>query len=100
MTAPSIERMTTLATQIAEKTKIITEYLNAKGLEAASFDADGLAEFPIPPEDEGPSKARLELVALTKELHDIALTPKEGLRYLAWDVRVAAEHNCYQTQPS
>ncbi len=86
MTKASVERMATLATHIAEKTKIITDYLTAKGLEAASFDAGGLAEFPIPSEDEAPFKARLELVALTQELHDIALTPKEGLRYLAWDV--------------
>jgi len=86
MATASVERMTALATQIAEKTKIIRDYLTSKGLEAASFDASGLAEFPIPSEDESPFKARLELVALTQELHDIALTPKEGLRYLAWDV--------------
>lgn len=83
----SIERMTALATEISEKTKIVADYLSSKGLDAASFDANGLAEFPIPPEDEIPSKARLELAAATKELHDISLGPKEGLRYLAWDVR-------------
>lgn len=86
MATASVERMASLAAQISEKTKIITDYLTAKGLEAASFDAGGLAEFPIPSQDEVPFKARLELVALTQELHDIALTPKEGLRYLAWDV--------------
>jgi hypothetical protein len=79
--------MTALATEISEKTKIIAEYLSSKGLDAASFDTNGLAEFPIPPEAEIPSKARLELAAATKELHDISLGPKEGLRYLAWDVR-------------
>ena len=86
MAAASVQRMTTLSQEIADKTKIITDYLSSKGLEAASFDVNGLAAFPIPPEDEEPYKARLELVALTKELHDIAVGPKEGLRYLAWDV--------------
>jgi hypothetical protein len=82
----SVQRITALSDEISVKSKIITDYLTSKGLEAASFDVNGLAEFPIPPEDEVPFKARLELVAATKELHDIALGPKEGLRYLAWDV--------------
>lgn len=86
MTLPSVERMTTLSADIAAKTKIITDYLTSHGLDAASFDVNGLAEFPIPSTDEEPFRARLELVALTKELHDICLGPKENLRYLAWDV--------------
>ena len=98
--AGSVERMTTLATQIAEKTKIITDYLTAKNLEAASFDVNGLAEFPIPSEDKVPFNARLELVALTQELHDIALTPKEGLRYLAWDVSLIKHHKSTPFSPT
>ena len=82
----SVQRMSALAEEIAAKTKIVTEYLSSRGLEAASLDADGLAEFPISPQDEVPFKARLELIAATKELYDISLGPKEGLRYLAWDV--------------
>ena len=84
--SPSIDRMTQLSSDIAKNTKIITEYLSSKGLEAASFDVDGLDEFPISATDEVPFKARLDLIAATKELHDVALGPKEGLRYLAWDV--------------
>lgn len=78
--------MTQLSNDIAKNSKIITDYLSSKGLEAASFDVNGLDEFPIAPSDEVPFKARLELIAATKELHDVALGPKEGLRYLAWDV--------------
>lgn len=81
----SINRMTVLAKEISEKTTIITGYLTSKGLEAASFDVNGLAEFPIPPENEIPFKARLDLAAATKELHDISVGPKESLRSLAWD---------------
>jgi len=88
MAPATVERMTALSRDISEKTKIITDYLTAKGLDAASFDVNGLAEFPISPEDEGPYKARLDLIELTKELHDTAVGPKEGLRYLAWDVSI------------
>lgn len=84
----SIQRMTALAEVIAEKTKIVTDHLSSQGLDAASLDADGLAEFPISPEDDVPFKARLDLLGATKELYDISLGPKEGLRYLAWDVCV------------
>lgn len=82
----SLDRLTDLSNEIAQNTKILTEYLSSKGLEAPSFDVNGLTEFSISPNDEAPLKARLELIAATKELHDLALGPKEGLRYLAWDV--------------
>ena len=71
----------------AMNTKIVTDYLESKGLAAPSFDVDGLDEYPIPPTEEVPFKARLKLISLTKEMHDLALGPKEGLRFLAWDVR-------------
>lgn len=86
MAPASVERMAAIAQDISKKTKIITDYLSANGLEAPSFDVDGLAEFRIPPSEEEPHKARLDLIGLTKELHDIAIGPKESLRYLAWDV--------------
>jgi hypothetical protein len=75
-----------LSNTITECSKIVTDYLTTKGLEAPSFDVNGLAEYPIPPSDEAPFKARLKLIEATKELHDPALGPKEGLRFLAWDV--------------
>ncbi|RDL40163.1 S-adenosyl-L-methionine-dependent methyltransferase [Venustampulla echinocandica] len=81
----SLEKLTTLSNEISKNTKILTDYLSSKGLEAPSFDVDGLDEFPISPEDEEPFKARLALIAATKELYDISLGPKESLRYLAWD---------------
>jgi len=81
--------MTRLADEISENTKILTEHLASNGLEAASFDVDGLDEFPISTNDEIPFKARLDLIAATKELHDISLGPKESLRYLAWDVSIS-----------
>ena len=87
----SLERITDLSNEISKNSKVLTDYLSSKGLEATSFDVDGLDEFPISPADEEPYKARLNIIAATKELHDLSLGPKEGLRYLAWDV---SEVNC------
>lgn len=82
----SLKRITALSDEISKNSKILTDYLGEKGLEAASFDVDGPDEWPISPSDEEPFKARLNLIAATKELQDLSLGPKEGLRYLAWDV--------------
>jgi hypothetical protein len=83
----ALNSLTKLSNEIAENTKIVTDYLESKGLTVPSFDVDGLDEYPIPPNEEVPFKARLKLISLTKEMHDLALGPKEGLRILAWDVR-------------
>jgi hypothetical protein len=87
MALASVQRMSALAEQIQQKTKIVTDFLTSKGLDAASFDVNGLSEFPISSDDAVPHKARQELIGLTKDLHDISVGPKESLRYLAWDVR-------------
>jgi len=83
----ALNSLTKLSNEIAENAKIVTDYLESKCLAAPSFDVDGLDEYPIPPTEEVPFKARLKLISLTKEMHDLALGPKEGLRFLAWDVR-------------
>jgi len=80
-----------------KNTKIITEYLSSKGLEAASFDVNELDEFLIALTDEIPFMARLELIAATKELHDVALGLKEGLRCLACDVRFSSDTHFLNT---
>jgi hypothetical protein len=82
----AVNRLTELATTIEENTKIVTDYLTSKGLSTPSFDVDGLEEFPIPSTDKEAFTARLSVIAATKELHDLAVGPREGLRYLAWDV--------------
>ena len=87
--------MTNLSNEIAKNTRILTEYLSSKSLEAPSFDVNGLDEFPVSPNDEVAFKARLDLIAATKELHDVTLGPKEGLRFLAWDVRATPDSRVY-----
>jgi len=82
----SITHLTTLATTIAENTKIITDYLLLKNLPAPSFDVNGLTELPISPADKEAWTARSKVVSATRELHDLTVGPKESLRHLAWDV--------------
>jgi hypothetical protein len=79
-------RLTELASTIAENTKVITEYLTSKNLPPPSFEADGLDGLSISPEDKDASAARSKLVAATRELHDLTVGPKEILRHLAWNV--------------
>ncbi|KAK7908333.1 O-methyltransferase- family 2 [Apiospora marii] len=80
----SIERMAQLSTLISDTTKILTDFLAAKGVDAQSLSVDDLADFPVSPDDSKPFKARTDLIEATRELHDIALGPRESLRALAW----------------
>lgn len=79
-------RITELSSSIAENSRVIIGYLTSKNLPAPSYDVDGLTELSISPADKEAFAARSNLIAATKELHDIVLGPKEVLRHLAWDV--------------
>lgn len=79
-------KITQLADEIARSSKVITDYLAENNLAAPSFDEDGLNELAISPTVENAYTARSRLISATKELHDLAVGPKEGLRHLAWDV--------------
>ncbi|KAL7785870.1 S-adenosyl-L-methionine-dependent methyltransferase [Trichoderma ceciliae] len=85
-TESSVDHLTTLSRAIEEKTRILTDTLRAKGLEAPSYDANGLSDFPLTEVDEEAMRARKEIVALTKELHDLVLGPRESLKNMAWEV--------------
>lgn len=80
----SIERMAQLSALISDTTQILTDFMVAKGIDAQSLSFDELADFPVSPDDSKPFKARTELIEATRELHDIALGPRESLRALAW----------------
>lgn len=83
-TESSVDRLITLSKDIEEKTRYLTDALRSKGLEAPCYKADGLSDFPLT-EIEA-VRARQELVALTKELHDLVLGPRESLKNMAWEV--------------
>lgn len=90
-------RITELSGAIAENSKVITDYLAARNLPAPSFDVDGLTELAISPADPEAFAARSNLIAATKELHDLVLGPKEHLRHLAWDVKLPNLNRCIKT---
>jgi hypothetical protein len=75
-----------LSNIITEKTKVLSDYLESKGSGLPSFNIDGLAEYPISPEETIPFEARLDLIAASKELYALAHGPKDHIRNLCWDV--------------
>ncbi|KND88663.1 6-hydroxytryprostatin B O-methyltransferase [Tolypocladium ophioglossoides CBS 100239] len=84
-TESPLDRLIFLSREIEEKTRVLTDHLRAKGLQAPSFHPDGLADFPLAQLDTEAKEARMEVIALTKELYDLTLGPREGLKTLAWD---------------
>ncbi|KAE8329587.1 hypothetical protein BDV39DRAFT_213720 [Aspergillus sergii] len=83
MTSPN--RLIALSNVIAEKTKVITDFLASKGLEPPSFDVDGLADYAISVDDKEAFEARLELIAASKELYALSHGPKDHIRNICWD---------------
>ncbi|KAL7897364.1 S-adenosyl-L-methionine-dependent methyltransferase [Trichoderma sp. SZMC 28014] len=79
----SVDRLTTLSKHIEEKTRYLTDALRSKGLDAPSYKADGLSDFPLTEVEV--VRVRQELVAMTKELHDLVLGPRESLKSMAWE---------------
>lgn len=90
-----VERLGRLSRSIEDNTRILTDRLRSQGIEAPSFDLDGLADFPLKDADTEALRARDEVVALTQELHDLVLGPREGLKNLAWDVSFSSLSNIH-----
>lgn len=95
---PAVEsptaRLTSLAHEIEDRTKVLTTYLNAKGLEAPSLAVGGVSDFPLAGADESVRRAREDLVSLTQELRDLALGPRASLKSLGWEVRFPLTSTC------
>jgi len=89
-------RITQLADEISQTSKIIADYLASKNLPAPTFDEDGLTELSISPDDKEAYSARSKLVAATKELNALAVGPKESVRHLAWDVNIPLLNPCFE----
>ncbi|KAK4665140.1 uncharacterized protein QC763_0077980 [Podospora pseudopauciseta] len=79
-------RLAQLSHTNLEKTKIVTDHLASHNLTAPSWDVDGAVDFPIPESASEAYTARVDLIATTKELHDLTLGPKQGLSWLSWDI--------------
>lgn len=84
----SVTHLAALAEAIQTKTASLTNSLSEKHLEAPSFDLGGEAIFPVAQLDSASAATRNELIALTQELHDLLVGPKDTLKNLAWNASI------------
>lgn len=82
----SINRLTALSKSIDKKTRLLAEHLATRGLEAPSLERHGRVDFPVTEVGGEALQARLDILAMTKELHELVLGPREDLKNLSWDV--------------
>lgn len=76
--------MVALSKKIAEETERLEKYMKANGLAMPAFDVDAADDFPKLPEEI--QKSRLQIIHATKELRDLAVGPRECVRWGVWDV--------------
>ena len=76
--------MVALSQKIARETEKLEAYMKENGLAMPSFDADAADDFPRLPEDI--QRSRLEIIHATKELRDLAVGPRESVRWGVWEV--------------
>lgn len=83
-------RITELATIIADKTAVVDEYMKSRQLPSLSFEPDGPANIPIPPEEIEVIAAQNAVISSTQELHDLMKGPTEMLMGLCVSTRSGA----------
>lgn len=74
--------MVALAQKISKETENLEAYFKANGLALPSFDVDAASDFPKLPDDI--KKSRQEIIFATKELRDLAVGPRESIRWGTW----------------
>lgn len=84
---PTTNSLVQLAATITRETEKLDRYIKESGAPAPSFDIDGPLDFPKLPDEI--KTAREEIVRATKELGDLVTGPREGVRWMAWDVSFA-----------
>ena len=82
----TVDRLSAIAREIDQHAKVLTDKLRAKGLEAPSFDVGGLAEFALDELDAEARDAKQNILALSKELHDLVEGPREFVKNQAISV--------------
>lgn len=76
--------MVALSKKISEETEKLEKYMKENGLPMPAFNIDAADDFPKLPGDI--QKSRLEIIHATKELRDLAVGPRESVRWGAWEV--------------
>ncbi len=75
-----------LTARIAEASKTISDCLDQHSLPKLSLDADGPAEFPVPPTFPAVHMARLALLEATSLLHRLVTGPGDHAMFTAASV--------------
>lgn len=75
--------MVALSQKIARETEKLESYMKENGLPMPTFDAGAADDFPRLPEDI--QRSRLEIIHATKELRDLAVGPRESVRWGVWE---------------
>ncbi|CAN8100773.1 unnamed protein product [Discula destructiva] len=87
MPAPTVEKdstsMSGLAETISAETAKLEKYLKDNGLPMPSFGVDAADDFPKLPDEI--QKSRLKIIHATKQLRDLTVGPKEGVRWGVWN---------------
>lgn len=78
--------MTALADKISRETAKLEKYLRENGLPMPAFGVDAADDFPRLPDEM--QKSRLEIIHATKLLRDLAVGPREGVRWGVQQVSV------------
>ncbi|KAJ0122914.1 O-methyltransferase [Diaporthe amygdali] len=79
----STANMVALSQKIAKETEKLETYMKQNGLVMPSFDVDAADDFPKLPEEI--QRSRLEIIHATKELRDLAVGPRESVRWGVWE---------------
>lgn len=79
----STSRMAYLAQKIATETAALEAYLKDAGLPLPSFDVDADPDYGAKL-SESARRSRQEIIHATKELRDLAVGPRESMRWQTW----------------
>lgn len=80
--------MVELARKIVQEAEKLEGYLEDNNLPLPAFTPDAPADFPKLPAEM--TTSRQEIIATTRELHDLVVGPREGLRWGVWNVSQTA----------
>ncbi|POS76739.1 O-methyltransferase [Diaporthe helianthi] len=75
--------MVVLSQRIARETEKLESYMKENGLAMPSFAAGAADDFPRLPEHV--QRSRLDIIHATKELRDLAVGPRESVRWGVWE---------------
>ena len=77
-----------LSEGISSNSRLLRLRLNLRGIEAASFGFDGSFEFPSSVAGPEATNTRNELIAQTKELHDLLVGPGQRMKDMVMEVHL------------